>query len=471
MNHPKKISQETFDAVVRENIEEFEMDLDEAVSDAMEQFVSQGVDLSNLITSYVRDESCEGGLRHSNPVKDALSEIQASSSNDNKDHLIKAFASFQAECNSENNRKFAASHNAIPILLSSFKAIKGDKETLCRGLEAFGTFVNGQANIIDRETIEFLCECLKDSTKQEGLLEVVLICVNHSCIKSESNRQTFVELGTIPILIDVLGIHKQNSSVIKETCFVLRVLTFDDDMSVPFGKAHEHAKQIVADNGISALMDVMEVCGENVEVVSELCATLGRLFVRDEFCKEFIDIGGLKVMLKILEEKIDHQAVVKQVCFVLRVLAGNDDVKKAIVATQGMALIVASMTKHAKQAFVAEQGCAALASIALRMPDNCAAIINAGGHEVILKAMQMHPGVVGVQKQGCLAIRNLVARNPENCEPILGAGGEAQIRYAYNTYPESHDLAKAALRDLQCDVELRELWTGSGQGIQRPFYE
>ena len=68
MAQPKQITQETFDAVVRENIEEFEMDLEEAVQDAMDQFKTQGVDLSNLITSYVKDPDT-GDLKHSNPVK------------------------------------------------------------------------------------------------------------------------------------------------------------------------------------------------------------------------------------------------------------------------------------------------------------------------------------------------------------------------------------------------------------------
>ena len=44
----KRISQETFDDVVRENIEDFEMEKDEALTEAINQFKSQGVDLSNI---------------------------------------------------------------------------------------------------------------------------------------------------------------------------------------------------------------------------------------------------------------------------------------------------------------------------------------------------------------------------------------------------------------------------------------
>ena len=68
MEKLKQISQETFDAVVQENMEEFEMDLNEAVQDALDQFKTQGVDMSNLITSYVKDPDT-GQLKHSNPVK------------------------------------------------------------------------------------------------------------------------------------------------------------------------------------------------------------------------------------------------------------------------------------------------------------------------------------------------------------------------------------------------------------------
>lgn len=38
----RRITQETFDAAVRENVEDLEMDPDEAVREAVEQFESQG---------------------------------------------------------------------------------------------------------------------------------------------------------------------------------------------------------------------------------------------------------------------------------------------------------------------------------------------------------------------------------------------------------------------------------------------
>jgi hypothetical protein len=46
----KKITQETFDDVVRENVDEFDMSREDAIADAITQFETQGVDLSEIIT-------------------------------------------------------------------------------------------------------------------------------------------------------------------------------------------------------------------------------------------------------------------------------------------------------------------------------------------------------------------------------------------------------------------------------------
>jgi hypothetical protein len=48
MSKLKRINQETFDEVVRENIDDLDMSLEEAIKDAIEQFTKQGVDLSTV---------------------------------------------------------------------------------------------------------------------------------------------------------------------------------------------------------------------------------------------------------------------------------------------------------------------------------------------------------------------------------------------------------------------------------------
>ena len=59
-----------------------------------------------------------------------------------------------------------------------------------------------------------------------------------------------------------------------------------------------------------------------------------------------------------------------------------------------------------------------------------------------------------------MLIRNLVARSQTFSQPILDLGAEALISRARATHHDCEDVAKAALRDLGCHVELQELWTG-----------
>jgi len=53
----KVITQETFDAVVKENIEEFGLDVEEATKDAIDQFKAQGVSLSNIVTDSHKNDN------------------------------------------------------------------------------------------------------------------------------------------------------------------------------------------------------------------------------------------------------------------------------------------------------------------------------------------------------------------------------------------------------------------------------
>ncbi|KTF83382.1 hypothetical protein cypCar_00043075, partial [Cyprinus carpio] len=136
---------------------------------------------------------------------------------------------------------------------------------------------------------------------------------------------------------------------------------------------------------------------ENKAVLSELCGTLSRLAVRNEFCQEIVDLGGLNFMITLLADSLDCLELVKQVLSALKAIAGNDDVKDATVNAGGAELIVMAMNRHMSNAQVCEQGCAALCVLALRKPNNCKVIMECGGALAALQAMKNHPAEVNVQ--------------------------------------------------------------------------
>ena len=89
----KKISQETFDEVVRENIEDFDHSPEEAIRDAIDQFKKQGIDLSNI------DKT--GGIGRQEML-DALESLVRTTELKAPDDIISAVDSLSQLCSKSN---------------------------------------------------------------------------------------------------------------------------------------------------------------------------------------------------------------------------------------------------------------------------------------------------------------------------------------------------------------------------------
>ncbi|KAI4881701.1 hypothetical protein NFI96_031356, partial [Prochilodus magdalenae] len=457
----RRITQETFDAVVRENIDDFEMDESEALREAIEQFESQGVDLSNIVKAVPKASSEETTDDQTHEVLQALDSLR-SALESSSTSMLESLKLFTEQCSlGFAQRYLAAQKEAYPTILSCCQCAGEDKEALSAALAALSALTDGQPDLLDGEGQGFLIGTLRTYQEDPALTCLGVRTVRHCCLKHEQNRQDLVKAGVLALLTRAITQHVERSEVVKEACAALRVMTFDDDVRVPFGHAHEHAKMIVLEqNGLKVIVEAAKAHPENISVLSELCATLSRLAVRNEFCQDIVDLGGLKFMMTLLADSLDCQDLVKQVLSALRAIAGNDDVKDAIVNTGGTELIVMAINRHMGNAQVCEQGCAALCVLALRKPNNCKVIMESGGALASLQAMKAHPEEVNVQKQSCMLLRNLVARTRDFSQPILEMGAEALIGQALASHRDCGDVGRAALRDLGCQVELRELWTG-----------
>ncbi|XP_045216650.2 armadillo repeat-containing protein 6-like [Mercenaria mercenaria] len=467
----KQISQETFDDVVKENIEDFEMSVVEAVADAVQQFESQGVNLSMII----RDASLYSpdGQKSVHPVIEALKALSldadqgAQNSDPNKQLDI-----VKQECDLDLSRRcFAGKNNAYQVLLKSLKRFRtANKEMFVKTLETMCSLCNGQPDLLDEEGAEYFMDIMKDDKNDETVIALTVKLVRLNCIKHETNRKMFVKNDLIKELVRVLTSNKKSPTIVKEVAYGLRVLTQDDDVRVPFGSAHENAKQIVIEG--DALRQLLAICSDytsDVNVQGELFSTLSKLVVRDEFCTEVKDLGGLELILKSFQTNLTQKGIVRQALELLKALAGNDDIKIAIVKSGGVQLILAAMTQHQGNPQIAAAGCQTLAAIVLRQPAHCSVVIENNGHHVILQAMKVHPNDESVQKQACMAIRNIVARTRDHCAVLLELGAEELINRARNL-KSCEDEAKAALRDLDCQVDLKERWTGEKGSLPQTAY-
>ncbi|KAL7992961.1 hypothetical protein Chor_017217 [Crotalus horridus] len=387
----KWISQETFDDVVQENIVEFAMDPEEALNEAIQQFESQGVDLSNIV-KMVSNPASENGQEQKHVVLQILDCLQKAVIDADSSKVDESLVNFARQCRQELSvRYLAAQKGAYPAVLAACRLASEERCSLLKALQALSALLDGQPDLLDVPGQELLLRVIQESRDDADLTLAGIRCIRYACLKHEQNRQDLVKGGILALLAEAIVRHGDRADVVREACSGLRIMTFDDD-------------------------------------------------IRD---------------------------VVKQVLSAIRAIAGNDDVKDAIVNAGGTDLIILAMSRHLGNPQVCEQSCAALCMLALRKPENCRVIMEGGGALAALQAMKTHPKEVAVQKQACMLIRNLVSHTQDFSQPILEMGAENLITEARAAHRDCDDVAKAALRDLGCKVELRELWTGQKGSLAR----
>jgi len=229
-------------------------------------------------------------------------------------------------------------------------------------------------------------------------------------------------------------------------------------------KGLEHAKQAAELGLLPVLLDAARSpMAQSPGPLAELLATLSRLAVTDTICSNLAEMDALKLAITELANHMTDAGVAKQACFFMQNLSGNDACKASIVRAHGHVAIIQAMLLHPNNAAMQTDAVAALGNMCLRMPINCEAIAAAGGIPPIVAAFSQHLGYARMQSKGCLAVRNLVGRNEELRAPLLAEGAERVLRDVLVVHPDGdyvHNLAVAALRDLHCNIELKERFKG-----------
>eukprot|EP00053_Salpingoeca_punica_P010950 m.97818 g.97818 ORF g.97818 m.97818 type:complete len:511 (+) comp15544_c0_seq2:111-1643(+) len=498
----KRISQETFDAVVKENQAEFDMAVDDAIADAVEQFEKQGVDLSNILRENVKISDSltalaaaasggdgSGSSSTATPSGKVLAGVQQLETVLAAEPLDRAAAQSVANelemllsTDDLALRLLAGSKGLFPLLMRLVHVSGGSSEeevALCtQTLATMAALLNGQPDLVTpppavasaeivpeagfHPDVHAVCTVVRANIDRAELVIAGLRCVRHACVKHELNRQTFMANDVVTMLKNAITSHSAHSGVVSLSSQCIRTLVLDDDVRVPFGKAHDHAKAMVNDHGaLDILMKTLKSdMKDDAAATTELCLTISRLTIRDEFCKLLVQLDGLETILQTLKLHSSNPNVV-QACFsLLKAMSGNDDVKDAVNRMNGFPVVIGLMNDHIKNPSVAEQGCATLAALALRKPANCTQMVAEGVPALLSKVLAVHAAKPKIAHQVCMAIRNLVARTPELRDAFLQEGVEALINQAMSQHQECQDSGKGALRDLGCKVELRELWKG-----------
>ncbi|XP_032521938.2 armadillo repeat-containing protein 6 homolog isoform X1 [Danaus plexippus] len=458
------ITQDTYDEVVKENIEEFDMSPEEAIKEAIDQFEAQGVDLTNII----KDLALGSGDKHL--VLTTVEKLKELCSNNKNDTLImNEFEILKAECSKDiAHRVMAGKAGAYNILidlldekLKMYKNVESEenKQFIVKILNCLVALMEVQPDLLDKKGVDLIDSCL--DLQNDEIIISTLKWINECCTKHEINRQNLFATNIGKKLKILLG--KNNVQLLCEVLQVIRKFTLDDDIRVEFGKAHEHARDL----GVLLLESLAGLLKKHTTppLVSELMWTTSTLLVRHELCSR----ADLRAeLMSVLCDNYDNVVVIQQACKLITALAGNDDVKRDIINGGIVPVVVSLLGRHASNAPASALILKCIAALSLREPNHAKQFLQSGVIKAIVDCIKIHPNSSQVQKNACWAIRNLVSRCREYNSQFHELDIEALLNQTYNKFNKEFGFdVKSALRDLECDVKFEEQWTGRGGEIEQ----
>lgn len=496
----KKITQEYFDSIVNENINDFDMTPKDAVEDAVNQCKSQGCDVSTICKfSPALQEELTSAVRKLDQlmpeilaIKTATPEKQTETLTATNEILSTIRKKFEQDISYRVLGTRMEGPNAYAIFMKFFVTLEAPSaseeqiDNKFSGLtknfiNTFQSYVHQQSDILDTEGLKMLIKLTSSNEDDDSgtdkfakslILGAILKCINSSCQMCESNRQYFVENGLCENLMKLFKKHKTDDLILFSASQIIRSLLLDDDVRHAFGKSHEHAKYIASQlNGIDVLLNIGLDNEENLseETLASLMLTLSRLAVRNEFCQEICDKGGLKFILKCIAEKhLKNMALLKSSLSLLKSICNNDLVKKEATDSNAIELLKSILDRYAANHYICEIACAALSTMLLRNIESSKQLYALEVHRQLVQLLVIHVKNPKFIKPCCLALRNSISRNKEMGQKLIDLQIEEILRTIMSdkTNVSVYDEAKAVLRDLGLSCDLKCPWTGTGSHLQ-----
>jgi len=488
-----RITQQTFDEVVKENIEDLEMEEGEAYEDAVQQFKTQGVDLSNIWTK----QKVEGGAV--NPIE-LVQKIQ---------NAVPTDSATQAEIVDFDVASVVADINALTkliedggaetqSLLGTNGAIEAltlginlhDEEIMPAALTAFKALIKN--HVLNRDLVRdnamgSLAFAARFMMQNPSLLAKCFNVIKTATTKNENNKINFSKAGGNELVFKAMENYSEHHECLVETCALIKSITQKDDQRQQFSQAYDCAALFVEKGMLEKIVVPLKAIGETlgnvdaeapttifdaakggeesdaqkaaktkIAAIVGLCAVIKNLCSKGESVKVVYDLGGLIPTIKVLVAYIDNAVVVKHTMMVVRSVAAQDEYKE--VVSERIPLVLRAMEIHMNNPGVCEQCCATIANLCLKQPPIATTLGEAGAIPLIVRAIATHlkdeekRGNIAVfMRQAALAIRNMVVRNPLLRPLFLEEGVEPLLREAHQ-YRHCDDEAYSALRDLQCEV-------------------
>ncbi|KAK8622285.1 hypothetical protein V6N13_117208 [Hibiscus sabdariffa] len=460
----RTISQEAFNELVKENVDDLGMDPAEALEDAIQTLSLQGVDLSGIVKC-VPGEG--GGVKDHPAVQclDKLNQLNSDSKHQfDAQDLVQVTALLNdlselccANKEDSGNAAIVAKNGGIELVCSICCKIPAEsRQSLVSCLKAMASLLT---DVQSSETFrssggpKIVVGILRDGTRDLDILNSSFAVVAAASTGNEVVKQSFMELGIDELILQVLSGQTQGS--VQSLYDAIRVLLTSDDNRVVASEVYGYARRFAKIGIARALVESLQ--GRlSLPILVSASIALKAVAVNDEICKSIADAGGIDTLLKCVDESGEqrNKTVARTCCSLLSKLAGSDSNKSAIVEKGGMDRLIKLSARFSDDPSVLQEVMAIISVLCLRSPENATRAIEAGAGELAIQAMQKFPAAQQMQRSSCLMIRNLVVRNPENRQVLtllLNNGIDKFIRKAKENHESCKDAATDALRDLGLD--------------------
>jgi hypothetical protein len=388
--HGMRISQSTFDEVVRENVDDFGMEMAEACADAVAQFEAQGVDLSNICCepgaaaadAGGADGAAEGetGAPAEDPPIIAVSKALVQSADDAP--LEEVYATVQKLLVE------LAEGGKAPIVAGSHGAVQALVVALLRLLDA------SKADAAD--------EGGDDDDNDDNADGV------------DDNKDGIAAASGAAAVPDADGAG-EGARPLGRVMATVRAISLC--MVVPYNR------EVLGEDGLGALLRVAEQHGANPTACGRSLLALARACVKDENNRQdLVERGAVPAVVDCLrrhgaaaEPTRAHHRAVRGACDATVALTLGDDPRAALTKSHEHIRLLAhegaieALCAIAHTAFVRELPTAAavlsaLSKIAARN-DLCERIVALGGLDAVVALHAAHGGDAKFARAACALIK------------------------------------------------------------------
>ncbi|KAK6282623.1 hypothetical protein POUND7_016448 [Theobroma cacao] len=419
----RAISQEAFDELVKENMDDLGLDPTEALEDAIQTLSLQGVDLSGI----VKCVPGEGGVKDHPAMQclDKLNQLNAGS----KDQftaqdlvpisgLLNNLSELCSDKVESGNAAIVTKNGGVELVCSICSKIPTEsQQTLVSCLKTMASLLTDvqstEAFRVSGGPVIVVHILNTDGIQDLDILNSGFAIVAAAATGNEVVKESFMELGVDKLILQVLS--GQTKGSVQSLYDAIRVLLTSDDNRVVASQVYGYARRFAKIGIARALVESLHGGLSSTSLVSASIA-LKAVAVNDEICKSIADAGGIDALLKCVDDSGEqgNKTVARTCCSLLSKLAGSDSNKSTIVEKGGMDRLIKLSARFSDDPSVLQEVMSIISVLSLRSPDNATHAIEAGAAELAIQTMQKFPAAQQMQRSSCLMIRNLVVRNPEN---------------------------------------------------------